>query len=185
MTCRICGYPINKNLVSHCECSYPDDPSCKIVPPQGGSGTAPPTPAEPPGKKTHPFLAAKLYEHCPGCNGTRKTTAPMMVDKLKRDDGATYSGPVKIGSACPLCEDGYVETGLTVGQVERVRAQLDVLKEFCEMLASHPETNSAMGWAESAKLTLRHAKLLPARPGEDVAQTRGDNLGDANAAQDG
>lgn len=122
----------------------------------GGSGAYEPPPAElpgkppePPAKAVHPWLKAKLYEPCHGCAATGKTTSPMMVDRYQRKgaDGKPetllgkpvfYSGSIPIGSPCPLCEGRlYVETGLSVGQVERFRAMSDVLLEALAKVAAN------------------------------------------------
>jgi hypothetical protein len=64
-------------------------------------------------------VSTPLYQKCPLCKGTRKTQSAAMVDGLPTGKGTTYSGPVKAGAACFACTDGYVEVGLTLGQVER------------------------------------------------------------------
>jgi hypothetical protein len=51
-----------------------------------------------------------VYERCWGCDGTRKT-------KMAFNAGSPRELPT--GSECPLCEDGYFETGLTMAQVDR------------------------------------------------------------------
>lgn len=75
----------------------------------------------------HPMLQAALYEKCPVCKGTRTTAHAAMVDGMPKRDGGTYSGPLPVGSPCPCCDDGYVEVGLTVAQVERFRAEVESL----------------------------------------------------------
>lgn len=82
------------------------------------------------GKPNHFFLASELYEKCLFCAGTQKTTRPAMIDGAKRPDGTTYSGPLSTGSPC-ICVNsptpGFSPVGLTVGQVERFRAERDAL----------------------------------------------------------
>lgn len=82
------------------------------------------------GKPEHFFLKSELFEKCLFCEGTQKTTRPAMVDKLKRPDGTTYSGPLPVGSACPCVSSptpGFSPVGLTVGQVEAYRGRFDIL----------------------------------------------------------
>lgn len=103
--------------------------ACAEVKRQGEASIYEATPATMPGKiGQHPFLKAKLWEQCPACQGTRVTKVAAMVDGLHRAEGAKYSGPLPAGSPCPLCAPhGFVEVGLTVGQVERFRAERDAL----------------------------------------------------------
>lgn len=148
-----------------------------------GIGTVPDPPVKPeakPEKKVHPFLASELYEKCPACKGTCLTKTSMMVDGLKLPSGATVTGPLPAGIACPLCEKGYVKTGLTVGQVERFRAQLEILHKYVSLLCY------AHGLRESATKALSEAKLnvLPCR-GERAPECGGDNLRDGNAPNNG
>lgn len=90
---------------------------------------------------SHSWLKAKLYEPCTGCAGTGRTATPMMVNKFLIKSAAdlpagfdppaggypvVYSGRLPLASPCPLCSGAkFVETGLTVGQVERFRAQAE------------------------------------------------------------
>lgn len=162
----------------------PDEPLPRpTVGPQGGSGTAPlKATTEPKGKGIagHPFLTSELYEKCPACKGTCLTKTSMMVDGLKLPSGATVTGPLPAGIACPLCEKGYVKTGLTVGQVERFRAQLEILHKYVSLLCY------AHGLRESATKALADAKLnvLPCR-GERASECDGDDFRDGNAPHNG
>jgi hypothetical protein len=56
-----------------------------------------------------------LYEKCPACGGTRKLKAPVHVDHAR---GRSENLPA--GADCPSCRDGYVATGMTAGQAERL-----------------------------------------------------------------
>lgn len=56
-----------------------------------------------------PQKVRKLYERCWVCDGTRKTKMPF---------NASTTREIPVGSDCFSCTDGYVETGLTMGQVE-------------------------------------------------------------------
>lgn len=76
---------------------------------------------------SHPFLKSKLWEECPVCKGTKKTQHPAMVDGMPTTDGKSYTGPLPAGSECTLCENGFVEVGMTTGQLERLRAEQEVL----------------------------------------------------------
>lgn len=74
-----------------------------------------------------PKKVRKLYERCWGCEGTRKT-----LTDFQRNRG----GVLPAGSDCPLCEDGYFETGLSLGQVERLVEQK--LKQQMEQCSRKP-----------------------------------------------
>lgn len=98
----------------------------------------------------HPALKAPLYEKCPACHGTRKTAHPAMVDRMKTADGKLYSGPLPVGSVCPVCEDGYIGVGLTVGQVERWRAERELmLRVLVRVMACNNATGRGDGEAWS------------------------------------
>lgn len=134
------------------------------------SPSGPPAPVETPkdqdagkgkGKPDHFFLKSKLYEKCLGCRGTGKTSTPMMVDGMKIPAGKTlivygapmpgpdvYSGALPVGSGCPLCENGYADTGDTVGGIERLKGQRDLLLVSVvtvdEMLSELAKLSSAL-----------------------------------------
>ena len=84
-------------------------------------------------------MTRDLYEPCWLCQGTGKTTAPAMVDGLKRPGKKPYSGPLPVGSPCPGCAGsetpGFAKIGLTTPQVEGIAAHRDKLKGFALALA--------------------------------------------------
>lgn len=145
-----------------------------------------------PKKKEHPFLAADLYEKCPACAGTCRTRVPAMVDKMKVPTGGTYSGPLAVGSPCPMCAGetpGFVKTGLTVGQVERFRAQLEILTAFARSVKEHGRENNVVTIVGEARAALERARLLP--PGRtsdtvpDQVQDEGGDVGPPKAGEGG
>lgn len=56
-----------------------------------------------------------LYERCLACDGTRKLQRFLHVDRTR-----THSENLPVGAPCELCQDGYVATGMTAGQAERL-----------------------------------------------------------------
>lgn len=114
----------------------------RSLPPQGGSGTAPPqnqrkVDVSAPGASArvhNPLLRSPLFELCPLCRGTTATVTGAMVDGYLKPmpDGSTqkYSGPLPAGSKCPCtasARPGYQEIGMTVAQLERLKAERDLL----------------------------------------------------------
>lgn len=110
-----------------------------------------------------PEKSRKLYEKCWGCKGTRKTTIAFNVSSGRE---------LPIGSPCPLCEDGFFDTGLTVGQCERQFTTLDLtllaLADLYGTVIEHSpggvnvEMGQAMG--QAADLMQKYAaKIMDAR----------------------
>jgi hypothetical protein len=64
-----------------------------------------------------PDKVRPLYEKCWSCGGTRKTRTTF---------NAGQRNELPAGSPCPLCEDGYYETGLSLGQFENKMTHLDL-----------------------------------------------------------
>lgn len=65
-----------------------------------------------------------LYERCTTCNGSR--VAPPGTRLCF--DGTAEERAAPLASGCPGCRGvGFVETGLTLGQVERLKGQRDAL----------------------------------------------------------
>lgn len=56
-----------------------------------------------------------LYERCRACEGTRELKYPAHVDRTRTDSTILHPG-----ATCPVCRDGYVATGMTAGQAERL-----------------------------------------------------------------
>jgi hypothetical protein len=169
------------------------------VGPKGGTGTppkpphagfpdaapirpgAPPEP--PPVNATQRALDHQLYEKCPACNGTRQTTAAMMVDGMVIPDpnggpARKYSGPLKKGySPCPLCDpSGMIETGLTALQVERTRARYEMLLRLIVEMHDHHKQADEHGKSPSpAGYLFRYiAEKLDTLPKSDVTAARYD-----------
>lgn len=69
-----------------------------------------------------PKVERKLFEKCWGCDGTRKLARPVHVDYTR-----TSALNLPAGAECPLCENGYADIGMTVGQLESLREDRDRL----------------------------------------------------------
>lgn len=128
---EIPGHALNDGCPLH-----PEKPSVQVEQkpqPAFGSGTACAkwvelkasdlTEAKP--KKPHPFLAADLFERCHLCKGSLKIAV----------------GAVSDGMNCPECTDprnthaGYCLIGMTVGQLERLKAEQEKLLDLVYTIA--------------------------------------------------
>lgn len=104
-----------------------------------------------------PFGKSKLYEQCSGCGGTGKTRTRMMVDGLKIEGvERPYSGPLQPGSKCPLCSpSGFVEVGMTTGQLELFRARYDCVLAALSRVAAAVAKGEHLNNSEFACLVIR------------------------------
>jgi hypothetical protein len=106
-----------------------------------------------------------LYERCPACDGTRELKYPAHVDRTRAGCENLYRG-----APCPCCRDGYVATGMTAGQAERLvrdnerlRAELDVVADRAASWKNLAERWEEVAEARGAKIDLdRRAAGKPA-----------------------
>lgn len=102
----------------------PKNPEAKVQPEQRAAGEK--------GKSHGIFLNKELYELCPICQGCKIIPQGVsgMADGVKTPEGKTYTGPLKPGMLCPECQEGgtgFTKIGMTVGQLEKIRASYEML----------------------------------------------------------
>lgn len=127
------------------------------------------------GGRGMPKANRDLYEKCWGCDGTRKLVRAAHIDETR-----TKARNAQPGEECPLCEDGYMITGLTAGQVERLVEKARLVPEMLAVLAkfaaghhyADEELSRGRSPAEVDLLQLNYHD----RPG------RGPTVGDCRAA---
>jgi hypothetical protein len=75
------------------------------------------------------WMSKDLYEKCEICKGTG-ALAPDRTDlRITLCRGQTLKKRSDGQYACPCCDEtGFMRIGLTVGQVEKMRAELDRFK---------------------------------------------------------
>lgn len=90
---------------------------------------------KPSGFQSHTLLRAMTYTKCPICHGTRKLPNAFTTGTGK---------VIPAGSECLMCPpDGFVETGLIVGQTERERAEKEALLKV--VVKIHDQLTGAAG----------------------------------------
>lgn len=91
----------------------------------------------PDSKQSHWMLQRKTYEECPACRGSGEVLH-VLIGGVRRER-----------APCPVCKPiRVIETGLTVGQIEMMRAKADRVDILEKALA------------ESVKLQSHYAELL-------------------------
>ena len=81
------------------------------------------------------WMAKALYEHCPICDGEGEVAPSKFRGSWKPEVVPDGRG----NAVCPGCDgEGFIEVGLTVGQVERMQGQIDQLKAEIKRLKADP-----------------------------------------------